>query len=83
MKTWMKFLAGFALVFMSASKLPAQSLFATLTGVVSDPSGAVVPSATVKLINEQSNSTRDTVTNAEGYYTFASVAVGELIVPSC
>jgi hypothetical protein len=65
-----------ALMAVPAVRLPAQSLFANLTGVVSDPSGAVVPGATVKLINEQSNSTRDTVTNAEGYYSFASVAVG-------
>lgn len=54
-----------------------QSLYATLTGVVSDPSGAVIPSATVKLKNEQSGSLRDTVTNSDGYYTFASVSVGD------
>jgi hypothetical protein len=54
-----------------------QSLFATLTGVVSDPSGAVIPNATVKLKNEQSGSLRDTVTNSDGYYTFASVSVGD------
>lgn len=76
LKTWMLFLLGLALLAMPARQLQAQSLFATLTGVVSDPSGAVVPSATVKLINEQAASTRETVTNAEGYYSFASVAVG-------
>jgi hypothetical protein len=54
-----------------------QSIFATLTGVVSDPSGAVVPNATVKLKNEQSGSLRDTVTNSDGYYTFASVSAGD------
>lgn len=54
----------------------AQSLFATLTGIVSDPSGGVVPGARVKLLNEGSGSERDTVTNAQGYYTFASVIVG-------
>jgi hypothetical protein len=77
MKNWMKFLVGLALLTMPAMRLRAQSLFATLTGVVSDPSGAVVPNATVRLINERSGSARDTVTNAEGYYTFASVAVGD------
>ncbi len=76
MKTWMLFLLGLALLVMPARQLRAQSLFATLTGVVSDPSGAVVPNATVRLVNEQSASTRETVTNAEGYYSFASVAVG-------
>ncbi len=67
---------GLALLMMPAMQVQAQSLFATLTGVVSDPSGAVVPGASVKLINERSGSTRDTVSNGEGYYSFASVVVG-------
>jgi hypothetical protein len=79
MKNCMKLLIVLALLTIPASQLRAQSLFATLTGVVSDPSGAVVPNATVKLINEQSGSTRETATNAEGYYSFASVAVGNFM----
>ena len=78
MKNFMKLLIALALLTLPATQLQAQSLFATLTGVVSDPSGAVVPNATVKLVNEQSGSTRDTVTNTVGYYSFASVAVGNL-----
>lgn len=54
-----------------------QSIFATLTGVVSDPSGAIVPNSTVHLRNESTGSLRDTVTNNDGYFTFASVAVGD------
>ena len=77
LKGWMAFVVALALLTMPAIQLNAQSLFATLTGVVSDPSGAVVPGATVKLINERSGSARDTVTNAEGYFSFASVAVGD------
>jgi hypothetical protein len=57
--------------------LQAQSITATLTGVVSDQAQAVVPGATVHLKNEQSGSMRDTTTNAEGYFTFASVSVGD------
>lgn len=76
MKHWMKFLVGVALLALSARRLPAQSLFAELTGIVSDPSGAVVPGAKVRLINEQTSSARDTVTDAQGYYSFASVSVG-------
>src|SRR5579862_3069708 len=71
-----KILVGLALLFLSALNLPAQFIFATLTGVVSDPSGAVVPQAKVRLINEQSGDIRETVTNNEGYYTFASMSVG-------
>src|SRR6516225_11887739 len=72
-----KFLVGCALILLLAATLPAQSIYATLTGVVSDPSGAVVPNASVKLRNQASGSMRETVTNAEGYYTFASVPVGD------
>jgi len=76
MKTCMKFLVGLALLTVPVARLSAQSLFASLTGIVSDPSGAVVPNAAVKLINENSGSVRDTVTDAQGYYSFVSVAVG-------
>jgi hypothetical protein len=56
--------------------LSAQSIFSTLTGVVTDPAGAVVAGAKVVLKNSDSGSARDTVTNNDGYYTFASVPAG-------
>ena len=59
-----------------AANLPAQSIYSTLTGVVSDPSEGLVAQATVKLRDEQSGSLRETVTNRQGYFTFASVPVG-------
>ncbi len=76
MKKRIVLLVGVALFLLPAMNLPAQAIYGTLTGVVSDPSGAVVGGATVRLINEQAGSARDTVTNSDGYYTFASVAVG-------
>jgi len=65
------------LTFLPSGSLHAQSIYATLTGVVYDPAQAVVPDASVKLKNEQSGSLRDTTTNGEGYFTFASVGVGD------
>ena len=56
--------------------LDAQSIFGTLTGIVSDPSQAAVPQAAVKLVDMQSGSARDSVTNNEGYYTFVSLPPG-------
>jgi hypothetical protein len=74
------------LIFLSAivADLPAQSIYATLTGVVSDPSEGLIAQATVKLRDAQSGSLRETLTNTQGYYTFASVPVGtyELSVES-
>jgi hypothetical protein len=63
---------------ITASALPgrAQGIFATLTGVVSDSSGSVVPNAKIVLKDAVSGSSRDTTSNGEGYYTFASVPVG-------
>jgi Carboxypeptidase regulatory-like domain len=61
---------------ISERSLSAQGVFATLTGVVSDPSGGVVPNAKITLIDAVSGSVRDTVTNGDGYYTFAAVPVG-------
>src|SRR5260370_14368367 len=62
---------------LAGSLAYGQSIFATLTGVVSDPSGAVVTNAKVHLRNESTGSLRDTVTNSDGYFTFASLAVGD------
>src|SRR6476469_3937669 len=72
----MKFLAAFALISAFAANLPAQSIYATLTGVVSDPSQGLVAQATVRLRNQESGSLRESATNSQGYYTFASVPVG-------
>ena len=54
-----------------------QGIFATLTGVVSDPSNALVKGAKVILTDAASGSARETVTNSDGYFTFASVPVGK------
>ena len=51
----------------------AQTTSATLTGTVFDASGAVVANATVNLKNDASGDLRTTVSNAEGYFSFAAV----------
>jgi hypothetical protein len=58
------------------ASLEAQSIFGTLTGIVADPSNAVIADATVVLKDQRSGTLRETVTNSEGYYTFASVPPG-------
>ena len=61
---------------LCGTSLYAQGVFATLTGVVSDPTGAVVPNAKITLKDAVSGTNRDTISNGDGYYTFASVPVG-------
>src|SRR5437660_5428364 len=50
-----------------------QTTSAVLSGTVFDASGAVVPNATVTLKNEASGDKRTTVSNGDGYFTFAAV----------
>jgi hypothetical protein len=45
-------------------------------GTVTDKGGAVVPEATIELINTATNETKTTVTAAAGEYTFANVPPG-------
>lgn len=54
----------------------AQSIYATLTGVISDPAQAVIPGAKITLRNTASGDIRNTMTNSDGYFTFSSVPVG-------
>ncbi len=68
------------LLLLAGVPLFGQGIFATLTGVVSDPSGAVVADAKVTLRDTVSGSTRETVSNGDGYFTFASVPVGTYAV---
>src|SRR5580704_14644599 len=79
-----RFFVGIVFAALMAVDLPAQSIYGTLTGIVSDATGAVLPKATLKLRDENSGSLRDSVTNAEGYFTFVSLPPGsyQLIVES-
>jgi len=59
------------------SAIPAWSQDnATITGLVTDPSGAVVPNGSITLTNNATNQSRETVSNAAGSYRFANVGVG-------
>lgn len=49
---------------------------ASLSGAVTDPSGAVIPNATVTLTNPATNVTKTTKTSASGYYKFTELGAG-------
>jgi len=69
-------ICGTCLAVLFAATIWTQAIFATLTGIVSDPSGAVVANAKVTLRNSLSGDVRQSTTDSQGYYTFASVPVG-------
>jgi Carboxypeptidase regulatory-like domain len=68
--------AGLLLGAWSATPLRAQSIYGTITGTVSDQSGAVAPGADVSLKNVATGSVRKTTTNSEGYFSYSSVPTG-------
>jgi hypothetical protein len=49
---------------------------ATITGTVTDTSGAVVPNAAITLTNPATGQKRDAVSNSTGAFRFASIGVG-------
>jgi hypothetical protein len=53
-----------------------QVLQGTLTGEVTDPSGAIVPNADVKAVNADTGFSRQTTTNADGLYIFNDLQPG-------
>jgi hypothetical protein len=57
-----------------------QGTASRVTGVVTDPSGAVVPGATVTLTNEGTKLSFNTETTSAGTYSFDSVQVGTYTV---
>jgi hypothetical protein len=70
-RTWM----GLFVLLASAAGLDAQTFTGGLRGVVRDANG-VIPGVTVLLTNEDTNQSRDTVTNEVGQYNFPAVASG-------
>jgi hypothetical protein len=52
----------------------------SITGVVTDPTGAVVPNAKVTLLNTDQGLTLETTTTSGGEYTFSPVRIGHYSV---
>ena len=72
--------AAFVLVLLSAAPAMAQVDRATLTGIVRDPSDAVIAKAQVKLTNLATNAVSTVTTNADGTYLVVNLAPGEYLV---
>ena len=69
MRILRRILFGGLLIAVLASRTSGQTTFATLTGIVTDSAGAVVPGATVEARHIVSNYTYTTATNGVGHYT--------------
>jgi hypothetical protein len=54
----------------------AQAPVGTISGVVADESGAIIPNASVKIRNKETGAERDLISNAEGAFSAASLPAG-------
>ncbi|MFY9980335.1 MAG: carboxypeptidase-like regulatory domain-containing protein, partial [Candidatus Sulfotelmatobacter sp.] len=70
------FLCVCTLFFCAGSIALAQAGRGSISGLVTDPGGAVVPGAKVVLLNRATGVTQHTVTTGAGLYTFISLGPG-------
>ena len=73
MKLWA---SGIAILLLFASHSAGQTTFGSITGTVVDPTGAVVPGASVSVINESTGLERKAATSAGGVFNMPSLDVG-------
>src|SRR5207237_1836564 len=59
--------------FASAAIVSAQTATGEINGTVTDPNGAAVPGAAVKLINQATKGESEATTNQSGYFTFVNL----------
>ncbi len=75
-KTLLKKVAGSLFFFLGVSAAAAQTTFGAITGTVTDGSGAVISSADVSVINEQTGTQRRVTTGSTGVYVVANLDLG-------
>jgi outer membrane receptor protein involved in Fe transport len=71
-----KLAALFAAMLALATVVSAQVTTGVVQGVARDPNGAVVAGAAVKVTNADTNITRETTTNDEGFYRVTNLTPG-------
>jgi hypothetical protein len=64
-------------IFLACILSFAQAPTGTVTGTVTDPSGAVVPNASVTIINKATGVPRTVTTNTDGLYSASSLQAGD------
>jgi Carboxypeptidase regulatory-like domain/TonB-dependent Receptor Plug Domain len=73
---WKTIFLGLCLTSLTTQSFAQSLTTGGISGTVTDPSGAVVPAATVKLTNTNTNISETAPTNNDGAYRFAFVAPG-------
>ncbi|MBV8902805.1 MAG: carboxypeptidase regulatory-like domain-containing protein, partial [Acidobacteriia bacterium] len=73
---YFSFIAVCALLILLTAPMYAQMAGGTISGTVTDPSGAVVPNARIIIRNTATDVERNVVSNAQGFYTAPELAPG-------
>lgn len=68
------------LTLAAGALLNAQSNQASISGVVTDEQGALVPSAKIAAVNTATQNHSDTITNGAGFYSLPNLAIGQYTV---
>lgn len=73
---WTKLAAGLCTMVLLLTTLSSAQSTGTVTGTVTDQTGAVVAKAKVTLVNEGTKDNRETASNDSGYFAFAAILPG-------
>src|SRR5580704_3310850 len=77
---WYRYTLLFAAALILAAPLSAQVNTASLSGLVTDPSGAAMPNVTVKATSPATGYIRTVTTDNAGYYSFQNLPIGQYTV---
>lgn len=75
-KTSYKVFFGVAVLLLNLTTIFGQEFRGTISGIVTDPNGAVIPGAAVTVQNVETNVTATATTNNEGSYSFPLLLPG-------
>ena len=75
-----RFVAGLIFVLLMSLSVHGQTVSGTVTGTITDPSGAIVPAATVTVKNTDTGDTRTGVSNSAGLYSIPALPPGSYVL---
>ncbi len=77
LRTALLLLVGLAMLVAFSTQSRAQSITSgDVQGIVTDPTGAAIPGASITLANLATNTSQKTTTNGDGSYRFAFISAG-------
>src|SRR5258708_8148909 len=71
---------AFILILCGSDNIQAQNIFGRISGMVTDPAGAVVPNARITITNEATKIARTTTSDGSGFYTADDLQTGSYSV---